>query len=486
VRHLLKASGSVSKCPRELRHLMLQSKRAMLLGKCPSLSLDGTGGTYFLPDTQGQPVTVFKPLDEEPFACNNPRGPAFALPFGEDDGSTRMRAGIPPGASCFREVAAYLLDTCHHAGVPQTTLAEAMHPRFSYRDRQLKPKLGSLQKFSPSDGVAEDFSSSLFPATEVHKIAILDLRLLNCDRNAGNILVRQAKEPDKASLTLVPIDHGYCLPDLLEIGWCDWCWLDWPQAKQPLSPDAKHHILHVIDPEEDARAVRERFGMSKKVATLVKLSGMLLQEGVRSGLSLYEVASLVVRQDLTGDAMGHLEQVYLAAAQMAAQQQPLQRTAFSMSPSLALGRSSAALAPRLAVDGGKAVVRTGGESPVSTVMMRTSTDDEQQDSRSTSTADDTESHSSPRGFWVHTIESVDAQNALAKDNESVHDDAEEWHDDDDDEPGSPDSKSRRLRSSSSDSSRSVASLDKAEFDRSFWLHAEAMVKDLVRHCPVES
>ena len=50
-------------------------------------------------------------------------------------------------------------------------------------------KIGSLQSFVESEGPIENFSSDLFPKDEIHKIAILDLRILNLDRNECNILV---------------------------------------------------------------------------------------------------------------------------------------------------------------------------------------------------------------------------------------------------------------------------------------------------------
>lgn len=52
-------------------------------------------------------------------------------------------------------------------------------------------KIGSLQQFCESVGPIENFSSDLFHKDEVHKIAILDLRILNLDRNICNILVRK-------------------------------------------------------------------------------------------------------------------------------------------------------------------------------------------------------------------------------------------------------------------------------------------------------
>jgi len=59
----------------------------------------------------------------------------------------------------------------------------------------------------------ENFSPSLISNDEVHKIAVLDLRLLNLDRNECNILVQKIDD----SYKLVPIDHGLTIPDSLAI-----------------------------------------------------------------------------------------------------------------------------------------------------------------------------------------------------------------------------------------------------------------------------
>ena len=56
-------------------------------------------------------------------------------------------------------------------------------------DATLNHKSGSLQEFVKSIGPIENFSPDLFSVDEIHKIAVLDLRLLNLDRNACNILV---------------------------------------------------------------------------------------------------------------------------------------------------------------------------------------------------------------------------------------------------------------------------------------------------------
>jgi hypothetical protein len=47
-----------------------------------------------------------------------------------------------------------------------------------------------LQHFVDSEGPVENFSPDLFSKDEIHKIAILDIRLMNLDRNDNNILVQ--------------------------------------------------------------------------------------------------------------------------------------------------------------------------------------------------------------------------------------------------------------------------------------------------------
>ena len=94
-------------------------------------------------------------------------------------------------------------------------------------DATLNHKSGSLQEFVKSIGPIENFSPDLFSVDEIHKIAVLDLRLLNLDRNACNILVQNAfdAQTGKEYKKLVPIDHGMTIPDSLEICSYDLVWL---------------------------------------------------------------------------------------------------------------------------------------------------------------------------------------------------------------------------------------------------------------------
>ena len=98
-------------------------------------------------------------------------------------------------------------------------------------------KIGSLQMFAENLGPIENFSSDIFDVDEVHKIAILDLRMLNLDRNLCNILVccEKGHESNFEKFRLVPIDHGLSIPDTLSISSYELAWLSFEQAGQPFS-----------------------------------------------------------------------------------------------------------------------------------------------------------------------------------------------------------------------------------------------------------
>ena len=51
------------------------------------------------------------------------------------------------------------------------------------KENQLKTKHGSLQEFVESHDIVGNMGSNQFDVEEVHKIGILDIRILNCDRN---------------------------------------------------------------------------------------------------------------------------------------------------------------------------------------------------------------------------------------------------------------------------------------------------------------
>lgn len=294
--------------PVSLMKITHQALQGLALGLAPVLAMDGTGGTYFFKDPSHRNVGCFKPQDEEPFGPNNPRGLIGQL------GQSGLRRGILSGEACERELAAYLLDKDHFAGVPATSLVESRHPVFNYAGSAgaLHFKVGSLQEFVRHDDVASDLAPNQFSTHQVHKIVLLDMRLLNTDRNDANILVRKRRSATTGHVEyeLIPIDHGYCLPQFLEIGWCDWCWYNWPQLKKPLSREDRAYVLS-LSAQEEADRLTKRIPLRRACRRNMIIASMVVQKGVRADLVLFEIARIMCREDL--DAPSILEQLCIDA-----------------------------------------------------------------------------------------------------------------------------------------------------------------------------
>ena len=290
--------GSV-KCSTNLKATIENIRQGFNAKLFPKLTEDGTSGAYRMRDANKNNIAIFKPIDEEPFAPNNPRG------HNGEFGSQTFRPGVLSGESCIREVAAYLIDRGHFSDVPSTTFVEVVHSSLKYvpftgvevtsdfyfdtlstlitpveetptakqpagklsksklgtsldnkdsiamkiaQETQIGMKFGSLQEFCVNEGAIENYGSDRFHTDDVHKIAILDLRIFNMDRNEQNILVKIKTKVDKKDgvkrriMTLVPIDHGLCIPDNLAICSFDLAWLSWVQAEKPFSKKSLQYI----------------------------------------------------------------------------------------------------------------------------------------------------------------------------------------------------------------------------------------------------
>ncbi|GBG28244.1 Phosphatidylinositol 4-kinase gamma 2 [Hondaea fermentalgiana] len=320
----LESLARVEACALQAIQGLLDDARAGLLaGQRPVLSEDGSGGTYFLRDARGKHVACFKPRDEEPAAENNPRG------ILGQTGQCGLRQGVRAGEAVQREVAAFITDFGGFSGVPETVLVEAKHSAFNYRQGAVFNKTGSFQRYVHADCIASDLSPNLFPAEEVHKIALLDIRMLNSDRNDANLLVSRKPKPRSpgampASVprtdascphsrkfrsfscsmgpmdfdySLTPIDHGYCLPDKLEVAWCDWCWLDWPQAHVPFSASTLRWIEE-YDVDACIQILQRDLNVRTPCLQLMRVVAMVMKKGARAGLCLHDIASIIARQDV--------------------------------------------------------------------------------------------------------------------------------------------------------------------------------------------
>lgn len=308
---------SLQKC----LNMMKQAQAGFDMHMAPCLASAGTGGAYFLMDPKGDKVAVFKPEDEEPNAENNPRG--RSTPRSISGGSSMsmsssrsstcssssttssnegLRKGTLPGEGALREFAAYLLDHDNMATVPPTAmvcLKQTSNKKYASVDWHGKQgKRGSLQMFVPYDADCEEMGVSQFSKHEVHKIALLDIRLANTDRNASNMLARRHVSPgaEGPEWTLVPIDHGYCLPGSLSDIAFDWIY--WPQASEPFDEEMVRYI-ESLDVEEDLEKLASHGIKLRLECELVfRICNILLQLGVQKGLTAYDLGNIMCRQTM--------------------------------------------------------------------------------------------------------------------------------------------------------------------------------------------
>jgi hypothetical protein len=331
------------------KELLSQVRMGLNNANVPSKTdlLDCTGGVYFMKSSSNAFVGVFKPHDEEQGMPNNPKGYA-------GNGKHGLRANFKPGEGYLREAAAYLLDHQNFCQVPGTVIAHCVHPVFNYpkneqKDSQSFPKLGSLQQYVRASDTFEDISSSLIGTFELQKIALLDLRLLNCDRNASNILAvrklvpntfrnpltgqmssrnvrRDSRSGSLSSLTedmddeeiemsdflsesrsssnkktqdlyeLIPIDHGYCLPSKLLIEEFDWTWFYCSQIEEDVDPEIKRY-MYSIDIEESISLLTAQMkeAISSDALFLLRIMHYLILESFKFNFTLKQMAELVAR-----------------------------------------------------------------------------------------------------------------------------------------------------------------------------------------------
>ncbi|GFE53292.1 phosphatidylinositol 3-and 4- [Babesia ovis] len=294
----------------------------------PKLTMDGTGGTYLMYNKKRICCAVFKPIDEEAFAPCNPRGYEGTL------NHQGFRSGVLSGEGASREVAAYLLDSAYGGvcGVPDTTMVEASHPCFknSCDERFVKDvesgqkwKTGSLQEFIDCKESSGNYNPSLFSVGDVHRIGIFDIRVVNLDRNDGNILVKDLRQhnhdgqsPGAGTLRykLIPIDHGLILPDVIDVADMDLVWFEWPQAEIPFGKNELKLIL-AYNPDKDAERLRKRLLIRPECLRTMRVSVRLLQIGAVMHLNLKQIARILCRNDM--DEPSDLEKMIKKAIEQA-------------------------------------------------------------------------------------------------------------------------------------------------------------------------
>jgi len=267
-------------------------------GRKPELIEDCTGGTYIVKDAQGNNVGIFKPVDEEPYAPANPKGFIGDSMYVH----SKMKRGIPVGESCTRECIAYLLDRDSFAGVPHTVVLRILDTSYEGGQLHLNFKNGSLQRFVSDATSAEDYGPADFPVRDVHRIGIMDIRLVNTDRHTGNILIN---ESDSGELHLIPIDHAYILPHYRCLDEVNHEWLFWPQAKKPFGEE-ELKFIESLDPEQDALMVTTSYPLANTYLLTLMIGTFLIKIGAKKGLTLYQIGRLFLRNGVSESSLERL------------------------------------------------------------------------------------------------------------------------------------------------------------------------------------
>lgn len=281
-----------------LRALVVEVAIALASGVEPISVSSGLGGAYFLPARNGDIIAVAKPIDEEPLAFNNPKG-FGGLMLGQPG----LKRSVRVGETGIRELAAYLLDHDGFAGVPPTALVKITDVEFNVNDTAATTtttppfKIASLQRFVDHEFDAGELGSSGFSVASVHRIGIFDVRLLNLDRHAGNLLVKKQDRNENYAVgaaELVPIDHGLCLPEWLDDPYFEW--LHWPQASVPFSESEIEYITN-LDPFKDAEILRTQLpSLRESSIRVLVLCTIFLKRAASAGLCLANIGQMMTRE----------------------------------------------------------------------------------------------------------------------------------------------------------------------------------------------
>jgi len=182
-------------------------------------------------------------------------------------------------------------------------------------------KIASFQQFIPHDFGASDLGTSSFPVSSVHRIGILDIRIFNTDRHAGNLLVRKLGGVERyGRVELIPIDHGLCLPETLEDPYFEW--IHWPQASIPFSDDELDYI-EKLDPGKDCDMLRMQLPMIREACLRVLvLCTIFLKEAAIHGHCLAEISEMMSREFRPGEEEpSELELVCIEARRLIAERE---------------------------------------------------------------------------------------------------------------------------------------------------------------------
>ncbi|PAA46693.1 hypothetical protein BOX15_Mlig032434g5 [Macrostomum lignano] len=290
----------------EFAALIRETLRAIELGVNPERIYQGSSGSYFVRDSSGKKIGVFKPKDEEPYGRLNPKWTKWmhkmCCPccFG--------RSCLVPNQGYLSEAGASIVD--HKLGlgiVPNTKVVRLACEVFNYTpvDRvkartkrnlatrlpsvgrrfhriNLPPKVGSFQTFmdgyKDADYWLSRFETEPLPQSvneefqyQFEKLVVLDYLIRNTDRGNDNWLISYGKPEIEAQddsdpaidsglvdelgddwgivqqpkISLAAIDNGLAFPFKHPDQWraYPFHWAWLPQAKAPFSDRIKELVL---------------------------------------------------------------------------------------------------------------------------------------------------------------------------------------------------------------------------------------------------
>lgn len=272
--------------------LVIEAAIGIASGIEPVPVSSGSGGAYFLYSKNGDVIAVAKSIGQEPLPF--PKG-LGGLMLGQPGLIRSVRAG----ETGIRELAAYILDHDAFAGVPPTVLVKISHVAFRVNNADAIPatthKVASLQRYVAHAFDAGELSCSGFSISSVHRIGIFDVRILNLDRHAGNILVKKLDQQEHLPVDaeLVPIDHGLCLPEWLDNPYFEW--MHWPQAAVPFSESELDYISS-IDPFKDADLLKSKIPYIRESSIRVLIiCTIFLKQAADAGLCLADIGQMMTR-----------------------------------------------------------------------------------------------------------------------------------------------------------------------------------------------
>ncbi|XP_048797976.1 phosphatidylinositol 4-kinase type 2-beta isoform X1 [Lagopus muta] len=279
----------------EFAEIVMRAEQAIECGVLPERISQGSSGSYFVKDSKGKTIGVFKPKSEEPYGHLNPKWTKYfhkiCCPccFG--------RGCLVPNQGYLSEAGAYLVDDKLGLGVvPKTKVVWLVSETFNYSaiDRAksrgkkyalekvpkvakkfnrigLPPKVGSFQLFvegyKEADYWLRKFETDPLPEntrkefqSQFERLVILDYVIRNTDRGNDNWLVRYEKQGDELNLSdkdiqwtvteestikIAAIDNGLAFPFKHPDEWraypFHWAWLS--QAQVPFSQETRDLVL---------------------------------------------------------------------------------------------------------------------------------------------------------------------------------------------------------------------------------------------------